>query len=128
MWLGLRIFLNKPFQRFVRKEGITYDAICEAIKRADRGLIDADLGGGVIKQRIPRPNEGRSGGYRWIVIYRVGEVALFIHGFAKNEKDNITDLELSTFRELAKAIFEINPDKLDRKLEERNWTKVNYDE
>jgi hypothetical protein len=59
----LRIFLNKPFQRFARKEGIDEEELCDAVERAERGLLDADLGGGVIKQRIARPGEGKSGAF-----------------------------------------------------------------
>jgi len=71
----LRIFLNMPFQRFAQKERIADDALCEAVNRAERGLIDADLGGRVIKQRIPRPGEGRSGGFRTIILYRTTDKA-----------------------------------------------------
>ena len=75
--------------------------MCEAIARARRGLIDADLGGGVIKQRIARPNEGRSGGFRSLVLFRVEAHAFFVYGFAKNERDNITKEELKELRALA---------------------------
>jgi hypothetical protein len=53
------------------------------IERAERGIIDADLGGGLIKQRVARPGQGRSGGFRMIVVYRTKERAVFIYGFAK---------------------------------------------
>lgn len=60
---------------------------------ANRGLIDADLGSGLIKQRIARPGASKSGGFRTIVLFRSRERAFFVHGFAKNEKDNIGDDE-----------------------------------
>jgi hypothetical protein len=66
--LALRLLLNKPFQRFARKEGISEADLCDAVARAKRGLVDADLGGGVIKQRIARPGQGRSGGFRSIIL------------------------------------------------------------
>ena len=75
--------------RFTRKSKIGDDALLDAIDRAERGLIDADLGGGVIKQRVARPGEGKSSGFRVIVFFRHKERAFFVHGFAKNEKDNI---------------------------------------
>jgi hypothetical protein len=97
----VRIFKNKPFVRFARKAGLTDVALCEAIASAERGLIDADLGGGVIKQRIARPGGGKSGGFRTIILFRVGTRAFFVHGFAKNEQDNIRDDELAAFKLLA---------------------------
>ena len=71
--VGLRVFKNAWFGRFARKDKISADLLWEAVERAERGLIDADLGGGVIKQRIARPGAGKSKGYRSIVIYRKGE-------------------------------------------------------
>ena len=97
----MRIFKTKWFVRFARREGIDDDAIREAVKRAEQGLIDADLGGGVIKQRIARPHEGKSGGFRSIVLFRAGERAFFVYGFPKSERENIRKDELEAFRELA---------------------------
>jgi hypothetical protein len=64
-------------------------ALCRAVRDAERGLIAADLGGGVIKQRIARPGQGKSGGFRTLIVFRAGTRAIFLHGFAKNEKDNL---------------------------------------
>jgi hypothetical protein len=85
----LRIYKTKVFLRFQRKEGVADAALCEAIARANEGLIDADLGRGLIKQRVPREGAGRRGGFRTIVAYRAGARAVFIYGFAKNVRDNI---------------------------------------
>ncbi len=79
--------------------------MCAAVARAEKGLIDADLGGGVIKQRIARPGEGRSGGLRSIVLFRSGDKAFFAFGFAKGARDNIRRDELMGFRELADQMF-----------------------
>lgn len=75
--------------RFARRERIRDSSLCEAIRRAERGLIDADLGGGIIKQRVARPGQGRSGGYRTVLAYRSGDRAVFLYGFAKSERENI---------------------------------------
>ncbi|MBS1716417.1 MAG: type II toxin-antitoxin system RelE/ParE family toxin [Armatimonadetes bacterium] len=110
----MRVFLNKPFQRFARKESITAEALWDAVTRAERGLIDADLGGGVIKQRIPRPNEGRSGGYRSIVLYRTSELAFFVYGFPKSGRDNVSKQELIAFRDLAEILLNLSLDEVQR--------------
>ena len=60
----------------------------DAVERAERGLVDADLGGGIIKQRVARTGQGRSGGYRLLIAYRSGDRAVFLYGFGKNERDN----------------------------------------
>ena len=75
--------------------------MCEAVWRTRRGLIDADLGGGVIKQRIARKGGGRSGGFRTIVLFRRSELAFFVYGFAKSSRENLRRNELETFRLLA---------------------------
>ena len=97
----MRVFKNKSFGRFARKARITDAVLCAAIADASRGLIDADLGGGVVKQRIARQGAGKSGGFRTIILFRIRERAFFVHGFAKNEQDNIRDDELAAFKLLA---------------------------
>ena len=87
--------------RFAEREGLEDAALCEAVRRAGEGLIDADLGGGIIKQRITRKGGGRSGGFRTTVLFRQGELAFFVHGFAKSDRDNLRRKELSGLRSLA---------------------------
>ena len=96
----MRIFKTKWMMRYVRRERIGDQSLKDAIDRAGRGLIDADLGGGLIKQRVARMGQGRSGGYRMIVAYREGTHAVFLYAFAKNERDDIGPNELLTWREI----------------------------
>ena len=70
-------FMIRPFARFANREGIPDGVLCDAVRRAGRGSTDADLGGGVIKQRIARKGQGRSGGFRAIVLFRRGERSFF---------------------------------------------------
>ena len=97
----MRVFKTKPFARFASREAITDEELCEAVRQAASGLIDADLGGGVIKQRLRRPGQGKSGGFRSILLFRRGSKAFFVYGFAKNDRDNIRRDELRAFRKLA---------------------------
>ena len=56
----MRIFKAKGFSRFQRRERIVDQTLLTAIRRATDGLVDADLGGGLIKQRVARPGQGKS--------------------------------------------------------------------
>ena len=94
----MRIFKNAWFERFARKQEIQDAALREAVRRAERGLVDADLGGGVIKQRVARPGQGRSGGYRTLILYRQAHRAFFVYGIAKSHQANISDEEEAAFK------------------------------
>ena len=97
----MQTFKTKAFARFADREGVEDAALCEAVRRARDGLIDADLGGGVIKQRIARKGGGRSGGFRTIVLFRREALAFFVYGFAKSDRENLRRDELETYRLLA---------------------------
>lgn len=99
----MRLFKTKAFARYARHEKIADKSLQEAIVRAEKGLIDADLGGGLIKQRVARPGQGRSGGFRIIIAFRAAKRSVFLLGFAKNERANIEDDELATLKDLAAA-------------------------
>lgn len=96
----MRIFKTRWFGHYARHERISDASLKEAVNRAERGIVDANLGGGVIKQRVPRAGQGRSGGYRTLLAYRAGARAIFLYGFAKSERENIAPDELKTLREI----------------------------
>jgi hypothetical protein len=97
----VRIFRNKPFTRFAHRARITDAELCEAVANVEKGLVDANLGGGVIKQRIARKGGGKSGGFRALILLKVGHRAFFVHGFAKSDRDNIRGDELAALKKLA---------------------------
>ncbi len=99
----MRVFKNKWFSRFARKENVGDDELRHAVARAESGLIDADLGGGLIKQRIARTGQGRSSGYRSVIVFRSGQRAFFVYGFAKSKRDDLVPDEEKTFRKLARS-------------------------
>jgi hypothetical protein len=101
----VRIFRNKPFTRFAWKAGIGDTMLCETIRDAEQGLIASELGGGVIKQRIARPGQGKSGGFRTLIVFRAGVRAFFVHGFAKSQNDNISKDELAALKKLASELL-----------------------
>ena len=100
----LSVYKNKPFARFAKKAKITDADLWTAALQANEGIIDADLGGGVIKQRIARRGEGKSGGSRRIILFRKGDRAVYVFGFEKKNMANISAIDLISFREYA-AIY-----------------------
>jgi hypothetical protein len=112
----VRLFKIRWFTRFARSERIDDKSLSEAIARAERGLIDADLGGGLIKQRVARQGGGRSGGYRTIIAYRMKDRAIFLYGFAKSERDNIGPDELEDLRLVARGWLEAPPERVEAAL------------
>ena len=121
----MRVFKNSWFSRFARREKITDEVLIDAISRAMQGLIDADLGGGVIKQRVARPGQGRSGGYRTIIIFKQNEKAFFMYGFAKSKQENIEKYEEETFKKAAKELLALTDDQLDQLLKSQGLVEVN---
>jgi hypothetical protein len=96
----VQTFKAKWFARFARRERITDGSLGEAIDRAERGIVDADLGGGLIKQRVAREGQGRSGGYRMLVAYRAEGRAVFLYGFARTSR---TTLNLTSWCRCARS-------------------------
>lgn len=123
----MQIFKTKWFMRYARRERLEDHSLCEAIERAEHGIVDADLGGGIIKQRVARTRQGRSGGYRLLIAYRSGSRAVFLYGFAKNERDNIETDELETLREIGEAWLEAKKERLEQVIKEGLLKEVNYD-
>ncbi|RXS97158.1 type II toxin-antitoxin system RelE/ParE family toxin [Silvibacterium dinghuense] len=101
----LAVYKSRPFARFQRKARISDADLLQAAKAAEQGLIDADLGGGVIKQRIARAGEGKSGGSRSIIFFRRGDRLVYVYGFEKKDRANIRLDELDAFRELARVVL-----------------------
>ena len=120
----MRIFKPRWFLRFARKEGIADVALCEAVARAEKGQIDAELGGGVIKQRIARPGQGRSKGYRTIIFFRRGIRAFFVYGFAKSQRANIDRIEQDQFKEAAKIVLALTDEQLAVRLKRGDFVEV----
>jgi len=123
----MRIFKNAWFERFARKQKIPDAVLRDAIRRAEQGLIDADLGGGVIKQRVARPGQGRSGGYRTLIVYRQAQRAFFVYGFAKSQQANIGDEEDAAFKQAAGYVLELTDEQLAALIQNGQFSEVDDD-
>jgi hypothetical protein len=102
-----QILKTHTFERWQKKMALADTALREAVQEMQQGLIDADLGGGLVKKRVPRPGAGKRGGYRTLLATNQDDKWIFIYGFAKNEKDNIAPQELRALKLLAKHLLSL---------------------
>lgn len=104
----MSIYKTRSFARWVKREGLADRDLCDAVVEMQKGLIDARLGGGLIKKRVARSGHGKRGGYRVILASNLGDRWVFMFGFAKNERDNVDDDELRLMKRLASAFLEMD--------------------
>ncbi len=112
----MRAFKTRTFQRWAGKAGVTDAALLDAVAQMERGLIDADLGGNLYKQRVALPGRGKSGSTRTIIATRFAGVLFFLYGFEKNDRDNITAKELALYQRLAHELLEMNDARISAAL------------
>lgn len=110
----MSVYKTKEFSKFARKADLGSEALLEAARAVASGQWDADLGGGVFKQRIARQGGGKSGGFRTIILFKVGGHSFFVHGFAKNEKANVTPRELKALKKLAATFLGLDAEALKK--------------
>ena len=122
----MRVFKLKAFARFQRRERMADSALGKAVHSAEQGLVEADLGGGLIKQRVARPGQGKSGGYRTVIAYRQGERAVFLFGFAKNARANLDDDELAYWQRIGRSYLALDDERLDAAITADELTEVSY--
>lgn len=112
----MSILKRKEFARWQAGEKLPDAALCKAVKEMEKGLIDADLGGFLYKKRVARPGGGKSGGYRTLLSARIGDRYLFLHGFPKNDKANITQDEKKALQFAGKVFLELSGEALSQAL------------
>ena len=108
----MAVYKTKEFSRFARKARLRDDSLTAAAEAVAAGRWDADLGGGVFKQRIAREGGGKSGGFRTIVLFRIGGHSFFVHGFTKSDKANVTGTELKALKALAGVLLGLDAEGL----------------
>ena len=122
-----RVFRTRTFTRWMRKVGLTDNALCEAVSEMAQGLVDAGLGGYVVKKRVALPGQGKRGGARTIVATKMADRWFFLYGFGKNERANIDKDELKVFQEVAKDLLEFDDRQLTTALAAGEIVEVRND-
>jgi hypothetical protein len=102
-----RIFVGKRFSRFAEGSGIDDTTLVEIATEVEMGLVEAHLGGCVYKKRVARPGQGKSAGFRTIIVFREGERLFIVYGFAKNERSTLKPKEEAAFKRLARELLEM---------------------
>lgn len=100
----MSIFKTRLFHDWQKKENVLDKSLCAAVNEMSRGLIDANLGGGLVKKRIARPGAGKSSGFRTLLATNKSDKWFFVYGFAKNDRDNIENQELLALKRLATVL------------------------
>ena len=122
----MRVFKSKHISRYARKEGIGNTALADAIREIEEGLVDAVLGGGLVKKRVAREGSGKSSGYRTIIAFSSGQRSLFLYGFAKSDRDNIGNDELRELRKLSQLFLGLKDDEITSALEIDRIEEIPY--
>ncbi|CAH1205892.1 conserved hypothetical protein [Candidatus Nitrotoga sp. BS] len=122
-----RVFKTRHFSRWMRKTELTDNALSNAVEEMVKGLIDADLGGDVVKKRIGLAGRGKRGGARTLVAINKGNRWFFVFGFEKNERANIADDELEALRDIAEQLLARTGRQLDEAIEAGALQEICHD-
>ncbi len=104
---------SKNFSKWASSNGLSIDDLKSALDEIGKGLHDGKLGGHLYKKRVAINSHGKRGGGRTIVCYKRGDRAIFLHGFKKNETDNISKKELEAFKQLAKELIDLSENQIE---------------
>jgi hypothetical protein len=123
----MAIYKTRWFDRWARKQNLSARTLCEAVREMQAGLFEADLGGGLLKKRIARRGQGKSGGFRTLVATNKGNRWFFVFGFPKNVRSNIDEDEEDALKKLAAHLLPLTPAALGTAQRAGELMKVNCD-
>lgn len=122
-----RVFKTRHFSRWMRKTELTDGVLCTAVAEMAQGLIDADLGGGIVKKRVGLAGRGKRGGARTLLATNKGDRWFFVYGFAKNDRANIADDELEALQGIAEQLLVLSGLQLDAAVEDDSLKEICHD-
>ena len=113
----MQVLKTRTFARWARKEGLKDVVLRAAVVEILAGLLDANLGSGLVKKRVARGGRGKSGGHRTLLATNLRDRWVFLYGFSKNERDNVDDDELRALKRIAQAYLGMEEELLDQFLD-----------
>lgn len=122
-----RAFKTRHFCRWMRKTELTDSALCAAVLEMTQGLVDADLGGGVVKKRIGLAGRGKRSGVRTLVATNKANRWFFVFGFEKNDRANIGDDELEALKDIASDLLARTGTQLDAAVRDGTLEEICHD-
>jgi hypothetical protein len=120
----MKRLMTKHFAKWAKKQNIPDTELANALNEVENGIYETNLGGHIIKKRIRFQGRGKSGSGRTIICYKHADRSFFVHGFAKNEKSNLSSKELHAFKELAKVLLSLSNEKLKIAVKNGNFIEV----
>lgn len=123
-----RVFKTRPFSRWMRKTLLADAVLCKAVDEMSRGLVDADLGGGIVKKRVALPGRGKSGSARTLLATNKRDRWFFVFGFEKNEQSNISPKELAALQLYAADLLKLTARQLDVGVAEDKFQEICRDD
>lgn len=123
----MRVLKTRVFDRWAGKAGVTDIALLKAVADIERGLIDADLGSNLFKQRVALPGRGKSGSTRTLLATRFAGTLYFLFGFEKKDRDNITQRELGIYQSLASTLVAFDNDQIETALKANELIEVRHE-
>jgi len=123
-----RVFKTRHFSRWMRKTELSDRALCQAVEEMGRGLIDADLGGSIVKKRVGLAGRGKRGGARTLIATNKGNRWFFVFGFEKNERANISEEELEALQNVAADLLARTARQLNEAIEDDSLQEICHDD
>jgi len=120
----MRIFVIKEFSKWAKACDLTDDLLCSAVDEIELGLVDADLGGHLLKKRIATKGRGKSGSVRTLVTFSKSTRTIFMYGFEKSERANISQKEKKMLQELGKFYLSLTDTELESRLKSRALREI----
>jgi len=120
----MRTFAIKEFSKWAKTCGLTDELLCNAVDEIELGLIDADLGGHLLKKRIATKGRGKSGSVRTLVTFSKGNRTIFMYGFEKSDRANTSQKEKKLLQELGKFYLSLSNTELESRLKSRALREI----
>jgi hypothetical protein len=123
----MTVYKTRWFNRWAYKQGLDDLSLCAAVREMTAGLYDADLGGGLVKKRIARSGQGKSGGFRTLIATNKGDRWVFVYGFPKNERSNIDKNEEEALKKLATELLSLTLKALEQAKDDNELMEIDCD-